>query len=34
VFVVLILTSSYMASLTSMLSIQKLQPTAANMKEL
>ncbi|CAM0943576.1 unnamed protein product [Alopecurus aequalis] len=34
VFVVLILTSSYTASLTSMLTVQKLQPTVADVTEL
>jgi hypothetical protein len=34
VFVVLILTSSYTASLTSMLTVQKLQPTVTNVREL
>ena len=34
VFVVLILTSSYTASLTSMLTVQKLEPTVADMREL
>lgn len=34
VFVVLILTSSYTASLTSMLTVQKLQPTVTDMREL
>uniref|UniRef100_A0A0D9VLZ1 Glutamate receptor n=1 Tax=Leersia perrieri TaxID=77586 RepID=A0A0D9VLZ1_9ORYZ len=34
VFVVLILTSSYTASLTSMLTVQKLQPTVTDVREL
>jgi glutamate receptor, ionotropic, plant len=34
VFVVLILTSSYTASLTSMLTVQKLQPTVTDIREL
>lgn len=34
VFVVLILTQSYTASLTSMLTVQQLQPTVTDMKEL
>ena len=34
VFVVLILTSSYTASLTSMLTVQQLQPTLTDVNEL
>ena len=34
VFVVLIITSSYTASLTSMLTVQKLQPTVTDVKDL
>lgn len=34
VFVVLILTSSYTASLTSMLTVQQLHPTVSNLQEL
>jgi hypothetical protein len=34
VFVVLILTSSYTASLTSMLTVQKLQPAVTDVREL
>ncbi|CAH9076979.1 unnamed protein product [Cuscuta europaea] len=34
VFVVLVLTSSYTASLTSMLTVQQLQPTISNIKDL